>query len=426
MKIIQFSDAHLESPLSILPREKAELRRSELRLSLCHAIRTAGEERCPIALVPGDLFDQNFASFATLHELAQAFAAARDTLFFISPGNHDPIGPRSPYMFWDWPENVYIFRSTEMEEVEVTVRDGDAERVVSVWGCAGLPRPYDKAPLEGFTVRDRGRLNLGCVHGFVTGARAVPYGPIAKDEIAGSGLDYLALGHVHGQTPLAFAGAVPYAYSGCLEGRGFDECGPKGLLFVEIEKGKCSCTFQPTSLRQVHRLVVDITGAMTSEAAAARCADAVASLNAGKLKGNAPTEAEVARLTIADLRSETGAWRGYLPGRAGVLPGEMVSERDLVRFELVGELAAEAEIDGPTVAALAGQFFYCEVEQLAERRVDYGKLAADGTLTGEFVRECLARIDAEEDPHERRTLELALRYGLEALSGKKVSADGCH
>ena len=42
------------------------------------------------------------------------------------------------------------------------------------------------------------------------------------------------------------------------------------------------------------------------------------------------------------------------------------------------------------------------------------------TLTGLFLRELHQRLDAETDPNARRTLQLALRYGLAALEGREA------
>lgn len=70
------------------------------------------------------------------------------------------------------------------------------------------------------------------LHGDVEGKGR--YGPIALEDIAASGLTYLALGHIH-------------ACSGCKRrgtrtglprlsrGRGFDELGDKGVLVVTVD-----------------------------------------------------------------------------------------------------------------------------------------------------------------------------------------------
>ena len=38
---------------------------------------------------------------------------------FIAPGNHDPYVRTSPYMESDWPDNVHIFSTEDLQKVEV-------------------------------------------------------------------------------------------------------------------------------------------------------------------------------------------------------------------------------------------------------------------------------------------------------------------
>ena len=88
-----------------------------------------------------------------------------------------------------------------------------------------------------------------------------PYNPITKEEIAGSGLTYLALGHIHQASGLLRQGNTFYAYPGCPEGRGFDELGEKGVLLVEAEGGKVNAEFVPLCRRRYEIVTVDVTDA---------------------------------------------------------------------------------------------------------------------------------------------------------------------
>ena len=49
-------------------------------------------------------------------------------------------------------------------------------------------------------------------------------------ELKNKNIDYLALGHVHKYKMEKLDNRGIYCYSGCLEGRGFDECGDKGCV----------------------------------------------------------------------------------------------------------------------------------------------------------------------------------------------------
>ena len=59
-------------------------------------------------------------------------------------------------------------------------------------------------------------------------------------------IDYLALGHYHTYTVGQIDERGTYVYSGCLEGRGFDECGEKGFVVLDVEE-KVNHTFIPHS-----------------------------------------------------------------------------------------------------------------------------------------------------------------------------------
>ena len=60
-----------------------------------------------------------------------------------------------------------------------------------------------------------------------------PYNAVTREQIAASGLCYLALGHIHEKSGLQRAGETFYAWPGCPMGRGFDELGQK-LSLIHI------------------------------------------------------------------------------------------------------------------------------------------------------------------------------------------------
>ena len=128
-----------------------------------------------------------------------------------------------------------------------------------VYGRAFLGPREDRSPLEGFRAERDGRVQLMAVHGEVDGRGE--YGPISREDIARSGLDYLALGHIHQASGLQREGNTFWAYPGCPEGRGFDELGDKGVLYVEAEPRSCRAEFVPLCRRRYQILSVDVTGA---------------------------------------------------------------------------------------------------------------------------------------------------------------------
>ena len=68
-------------------------------------------------------------------------------------------------------------------------------------------------------------------------------------ELKNKNIDYLALGHIHKYKLEKLDNRGIYCYSGCLEGRGFDECGDKGFVLLEIEENKINTKFIKNSIR---------------------------------------------------------------------------------------------------------------------------------------------------------------------------------
>ena len=241
MKILHASDFHLDSPFGSLDAAQAMTRRRELRELPARLAALAREEGADLILLPGDLFDGRRVYPETLRALADALGSAGVPVV-IAPGNHDCVGPDSPYLTADWPDNVHIFTRAQMERVDFPALN------CTVHGCAFTEPHRTDDPLAGFSAPRDGRLHLLCVHGEV--GLAGDYGPISPASLERSGAAYAALGHIHARTDLQWAGSTPWSYCGCPEGRGFDECGDKGALTVTVETGGVSAQFYPLCTRR--------------------------------------------------------------------------------------------------------------------------------------------------------------------------------
>jgi len=252
LKIIHGADFHLDSPFSGLSPERAAQRRAEQRGLLDRLAQLARDRQADLVLLAGDLLDSEHVYQETAQALARALGSIPCPVF-LSPGNHDFYSSRSVYASLGWPENVHIFRSGALERVDLP------QLGCTVWGRAFTDAHQDASPLAGLSVPNDGRIHIACLHGDM--APQSQYGPIAPPDIAASGLDYLALGHVHQASGLQKEGDTFWAYPGCPEGRGFDELGEKGVLYIEAEPGRASAQFVPLGRRQYHICQVDITGA---------------------------------------------------------------------------------------------------------------------------------------------------------------------
>ena len=306
LKIIHGADFHLDSPFSGLTPERAAQRRGEQRELLEALTGLAREERAGLVLLAGDLLD----SRRVYPETAQALSRCLGDMpcpVFIAPGNHDYYSPRSVWATLDWPDNVHIFRSGQLERAELPG--------CTLWGRGFTDAHHEACPLEGLEVPADGRLHLGCFHGAV--GQEGGYGPISPLDIAASGLDYLALGHVHQYSGLQQEGRTFWAYPGCPAGRGFDELGEKGVLCLEAEPGRVEARFIPLARRRYEILSVDITGAedVLSRLRAALPADAANLICRLILTGESqpPRLAALERALAPDLYGLTLIDRTRLP-----------------------------------------------------------------------------------------------------------------
>lgn len=240
---------------------------------------------------------------------------------------------------------------------------------VTVHGAAFTGPERGSSFLKGFTAPKDGKVHIGLLHGEVDPA-GERYDPLRREEIAASGLAYLALGHIHKRgEPRAYGGTL-CAWPGCIEGRGFDELGEKGFYEGVIDGGEVSAAFVPFARRKYEILDVDVTGRSPREAAEA------------------------------------------------ALPGD--TAEDLYRLRLTGE-SGEGGADARALeTALAGRFYALEVQDHTRVAADVWARAGEDSLRGLFLRELRAKWDAAGDDGERDLIVRAVRFGLAALDHRDM------
>lgn len=225
MKILHSADWHLDAPLTGKSEEQARFLRAALLKVPQQIVDTAKAEGCDLLLLAGDLFDGEHTR-ESLKALMEALESAAMPVF-IAPGNHDFCRPNSPYITENWPDNVHIFKKPVIESVHLpqlgcTIYGAGYEAM----DCPGL--------LKNFSVTDAPGLHIGILHSDPT-QPATPYAPMTMLQLRQSGLDYLALGHIHKSGSLR-SGDTICAWPGCPMGKGYDETGEKGVLLVELDE----------------------------------------------------------------------------------------------------------------------------------------------------------------------------------------------
>ena len=223
------ADIHLDVPFNIGDIDKAKLRRSEHRGAFSSLMTFARMEKFDIVLIAENMFDSTFVTPDTAALVTREFSACHDWQDNYFSGNHDPYTPDSIWAKTEFPENVYIFSSPELD----CFRFDDIG--VNVYGYAFTESHMDKCPFSDPPELDKDKINILCAHGDLldTDSR---YCPIRMDEIVRSGFDYIALGHVHNSDGIHRGGNMWYGYSGCLDGHDFGENGYKGAVSIAMSK----------------------------------------------------------------------------------------------------------------------------------------------------------------------------------------------
>ena len=348
MKVLHSADWHLGAPMT----RWGDDARQALDSVPFRIAELARRHHCDLVLLAGDLFDA-----PPSREMLRQFRDILEEMAVpvcISPGNHDYVTAASVWQTEVFPANVHIFKKPVVESI--VLEDLDC-RVYGA-GYTGMDCP---PLLRHFRAEGRQRYALGVFHGDPQ-VRNSPYNPITVDQVRDSGLDYLALGHIH-QAGSFRSGATLCAWPGCPMGRGYDECGEKGALLVTLEE-TAQCRFLPLALPTFHNLTISVE--------------------------NNPHRALEAILPPA-------------------------ATEDYFRITLTGEWEL------PSTEALKQHFAqYCHLE-LVDRTtppVDLWSHTGDDTLEGIYFRLLQQRL--KDDPQQADRIRLAAKLSRAILDGQEV------
>jgi len=362
MRILHAADFHLDSAFSALPAEKARQRRRESRElveKLCTLVR---EEKIDLVLLPGDLFDSERVFPETLERLKDAFGGMGCPVF-IAPGNHDPYVASSPYAKEEWPDNVHIFRSETLTGVEVNHLN------CTVHGAAFTDVHRVSEALAGFAAPRDGKIHLLCLHGAVDESGS-EYGNLSRQQIAASGLHYLALGHIHRYSGAQQCGGSTWAYCGCPEGRGFDEPDDRGVVIADVEQGSVKLRFVPLCRRRYRILRADVTECTPGE-----------------------------------------ALERVMPATAA---------EDVCRVIFTGEVGEEGVDLRAIETDWSSRFYELQLRDETRPAEELWHRAGEDSLRGLFLKELRRRYEAATDDNERETIISAVRFGLAAIDGRDL------
>ncbi|MBR7133829.1 MAG: DNA repair exonuclease [Clostridia bacterium] len=372
VKILHCADIHIGAAESFLGAA-AEKRQFETLLTFEGIVDLCLEKGVQLLAISGDLFDSNRIPTRFVDAVFEKLASAAPLRVVFAAGNHDPLDAESPFLNRTLPSNLTVL-STEDEAV---IFEDIGVRVCGRSFASGFLKgePNFKIP-----VKADDYINIMVQHGELRSDPGSNYNSITPDFVKNSGMDYIALGHVHKRSEIGRMGNTFFAYCGCPEGQGFDELDRKGVYMGKIGKGVCDLEFVPVSKRQHIHQKIDITD----------CDGGIAE---------------------------------YISGELRSLYGEGYGE-NLYKIELVGSISTERDVNLSEIGArLSQELYFVKLKDSTECIIDTEGLAKETSLKGIFVKTMLERTaNAPED--ERHLYRKALKLGLKAFSGEvKYSED---
>lgn len=355
MKLIHCADIHLDSPMQThMTARQASTRAAELLSSFVRMTQYARQNEVRAVIIAGDLFDGARVKERTIDAVLSAMRATPEVDYLYLPGNHDEAA--SAFHDRKLPENLKCFGNTWRTYCY------DTAAISGRTLGSGDETLYEELPILD------GHVNLVTLHGQL--ATACDEDQINRKLLEHRGIDYLALGHIHSYSLQRLDEKGLLCYSGCLEGRGFDECGKKGFVLLTVEHGRVEPEFVPFSCRTLHHVETDVTGCVKNAEIAARVKEAS---------------------------------RGIPPD-------------DMAEFLLTGEVSPEADISVAYLQnQLAGSYFFAKVKDETKLAIDPATYRNDVSLKGEFIRQVLGSDLSERDK------AAIIRAGVSALAGEEVS-----
>ena len=191
IKLAHTSDVHLDGNATSNPVNGF---RNVAEAAFAYVVEQVHNEQCDLFLVVGDLFDHARVKSHDIEFVCNQFNRLRCPIVVI-PGNHDVHDEKSVWNRFDAADlgrNVHFLLEENGASIEFP------ELGVSLWGRAMAKHTPDNRPLMGVPGKATQPWNIGLAHGQVV-SNNTDYvsSTISETEIAESGFDYLALGHVH-------------------------------------------------------------------------------------------------------------------------------------------------------------------------------------------------------------------------------------
>ena len=353
LRLLHTADVHLGARHADLG-DRASTQRERQFAAFVATVDLALTEKVDLVLIAGDLFDSNVQPRRSVERAAAQLKRLVDARIrvVVAPGTHDVYDGASIYRAYD-----LAALSGAVGSDLVTVLDPEHPDVhlkpldLVVHGQCFATKRAPHSPLKGVDVHkdERAEWHVGLLHASIAieGKTDRDEVVITTDEIAATGLDYLALGHWH-STSKGKAGKTVYAYSGAPEPIALDQDRAGNVLLVGLD-----------ALDGKKRVTVE--------------------------------ERKVGKTSFDRLRLDA-AKVGTQPGLVAKL-AERANPDLVLDVELRGVRPDDLDVHVEEVEAqLADKFLKVRVRDRSVAPLPEGMIASPDTVLGAFIRDLEARI----------------------------------
>lgn len=353
MKIIHTADIHLGSKMdSRFDKKISDERKAELRNTFKRLIEFAKEQAVSVIMLCGDIFDSDRPFKKDKDFFYNIVKANPDIDFLYLKGNHDT----NDILTEEIPENLKLF-----SDKWTTYTYGNIVICGTEICSANASSYYSSLILE------KNNLNIVMLHGQIS--NSLSGGNINLKKLKNKNIDYLALGHIHKPSQGSIDERGEYVYSGCLEGRGFDESGEHGFVLLDIDKGKIMHNFVPFAQRQINETDVDVS-------------------------------------------ESDSAYNAYIK----ICNSIKFNKRDLYRINLIGEINFDIDrLADDVEKMLTDTCYFVSVKDKTSKKIDITRYANDLSIKGEFIKTVYAQTTLSNE--DKMTI---INCGLKALDGKEI------
>ena len=229
----------------------------------------AVEKKVQGILIAGDLFDSPVVSHGTMDFFLSTISEHPEISFFYLRGNHDTENtfryqenlPKNLFLFSEKGKKYRLNDRLLLAGVEYGTKDisfGENEGATqgagqaaeqgvgqeNAHGAEALSKSETESEEESkFLKLKEEDCNILLLHGALY--QGTPKGEAVQGEegiflknLEKLPLSYIALGHIHKGGEGKLNNGALWAYPGCLQGRGFDEEGERGFLYLKVEEEK--------------------------------------------------------------------------------------------------------------------------------------------------------------------------------------------